>query len=341
MGTESAIMKVFVFISVILHSSGFLLNTASQIPTTKDPIITDKHFDMLLDLILEQRRSQRKQDQEITQLRQDVLTIQQELAFCKLNHPNNTSSETRYIVLENKTENLQKELESTSKYVNSIKIEFQIKYAATENNSKELKYEIESLKSLKAINNLHALFDVRNQTRHIENELQKTNSKLYATVSDAEARKQDFLALYQKADLTEQHLEERWMQLSKRVIFSARLQAASYKVGQRIKFGSIEVANGVQNISTTTESSVFTCEKHGIYFISVYITTNSIQSRFLVLKNGKTFAEAFYSFGSQYQTGTTLFVTNLNVSDTFEMVAHTDMHVYGVYESGITITQLQ
>lgn len=125
------------------------------------------------------------------------------------------------------------------------------------------------------------------------------------------------------------------------VILSARLQEASYKVGQRIKFGNIEVANGVQNISSIKESSLFTCEKHGIYFISVYITTNSIQSRFLVLKNGKRFAEAYYSFGSQYQTGTTLFVTNLNVSDTFEMVANSDMYVYGIYESGITITQLQ
>ncbi|VDI45166.1 Hypothetical predicted protein [Mytilus galloprovincialis] len=333
-------MKVFVFISFILHSSGFLLNTASQLPTTKDPIIIDKHFDMLLDLILEQRRSQRKQDQEITQLRQDVLAVQQELALCKLNNQNIDSSETRFIVLENKTEKLQMELENTSKYVNSMKVEFQINYV-TVNKSKELEHDIESLKNLKAINNLHALFDVRNQTRHIENELQKTNSKLDATVSDAEARKQDFLALYQKADLTEQQLEERWMQLSKRVILSARLLRASYKGGQRIKLGNIEVANGVQNISSIKESSVFTCEKHGIYFISVYITTNSIQSRFLVLKNGKTFAEAFYSFGSQYQTGTTLFVTNLNVSDTFEMVAYTDMFVYGVYESGITITQLQ
>lgn len=113
LGKESASMKVFVFISFILHSSGFLLNTVSQLPTTKDPIIIDKHFDMLLDLILEQRRSQRKQDQEITQLRQDVLAVQQELALCKLNNQNIDSSETRFIVLENKTEKLQMDLENT------------------------------------------------------------------------------------------------------------------------------------------------------------------------------------------------------------------------------------
>lgn len=217
MGKESASMKVVVFISVILHSSGFLLNTASQLQTTKDPMITDKHFVMLMDLIYEQRLSQRKHGQEITKLRQDFLTMQNELALCKLNQQNNESSEIRITVLENKTEKLQKEFESSSQHVNSMIMEFPIKYT-TVNKSKELEYDVESLKSLKTFNNLHALFDVRNYSQHIENELQKTNSKLDATVNDAEARKQDFLALYQKADLTEQHLEERWMQISERGI---------------------------------------------------------------------------------------------------------------------------
>lgn len=220
-------MKVVVFISVILHSSGFLLNTAYQIQTTKDPMITDKHFVMLMDLMYEQKLFQRKQGQEITKLRQDFLTMQQELALCKLNNENNKSSEIRITVLENKTEKLQKEFESSSKYVNSMIMDFPIKYT-TVNKSKELEYDIESLKSLKTFNNLHALFDVKNQTRHIENELQKTNSKLEITVSDVEARKQDFLALYQKADLTEQHLEERWMQLSKRGITTLLNYVMSY-----------------------------------------------------------------------------------------------------------------
>ncbi|VDH99549.1 Hypothetical predicted protein [Mytilus galloprovincialis] len=296
---------------------------------------------MLLNLILELRSSQRKQDQEIAQFRKDFLTMKHELDLCTLNIHNNESAETRFMVLENrnKTDKLQQELENTSKYVNSMKMEFQIKYA-TVNKSKELEHDIESLKSLKAINNLNALFDVRNQTQHIENELQKTNSKLDATVSDVEARKQDFLALYQKADLTEQHLEERWAKLSKRVILSARLKPGSYLQNQRILFESIETANGVQNKSSILNSGQFTCEHNGIYHISVYITTNSHQSRYFVLKNGQRFAEAFVSFESYYQTGTTTFVTSMNVGDEFELVADPTLYVYGGYESGITIMQI-
>lgn len=125
------------------------------------------------------------------------------------------------------------------------------------------------------------------------------------------------------------------------MILSARLQAASYKVGQRIQFGNIEVANGVQNISSIKESGLFTCEQDGIYQISVYITTNATQSRYFVLKNDKRFAEAFFSFGSNYQTGTTIFVTKLKVGDTFEILANDIMYVFGLHESGITITQVQ
>lgn len=125
------------------------------------------------------------------------------------------------------------------------------------------------------------------------------------------------------------------------VILSARLQAASYTAYQRIQFGNIEISNGVQNISTIKESGVFICEKDGIYQISVYVTTNPSQTNFLVMKNGHRFAEAFFSFGSFYQTGTTIFVTKLNVGDTFEIVALHYIYVYGGYESGITITQLQ
>lgn len=125
------------------------------------------------------------------------------------------------------------------------------------------------------------------------------------------------------------------------MILSAWLKAAVYMACQRIQYGNIEVANGIHNISSIKNSGVFTCEKDGIYHISVYITTNTLHSRFLVLKNGKWFAEVFFSFESRYQTGTTVFVTNMTVGDTFEIEAQTDIYIYGLHESGLTITQLQ
>lgn len=79
---------------------------------------------------------------------------------------------------------------------------------------------------------------------------------------------------------------------------------------------------------------------YGIYHISVYITTNSHKSRYFVLKNGQRFAEAFVSFESYFQTGTTTFVTSMNVGDKFELAADPTLYVYGIYESGITIMQI-
>lgn len=124
------------------------------------------------------------------------------------------------------------------------------------------------------------------------------------------------------------------------MILSARLKAGNYQQSQRIQYANIETANGIQNISSIQNSGVFTCEHNGIYQISVYITTNTHQSRCFVYKNGYRFAEAFVSFGSYYQTGTTTFVTSMNVGNTFEIVAYPALYVYGDYESGVTITQI-
>jgi hypothetical protein len=47
----------------------------------------------------------------------------------------------------------------------------------------------------------------RNETSQLEKALQITNNKLNAVTNDANARKQDFIALFQKVQSTEQRLE--------------------------------------------------------------------------------------------------------------------------------------
>ena len=47
----------------------------------------------------------------------------------------------------------------------------------------------------------------RNETSHLAKALQITNNKVNAITNDANARKQDFIALFQKVQSTEQRLE--------------------------------------------------------------------------------------------------------------------------------------
>ena len=47
----------------------------------------------------------------------------------------------------------------------------------------------------------------RNETSHLAKALQITNNKVNAIINDANARKQDFIALFQKVQSTEQRLE--------------------------------------------------------------------------------------------------------------------------------------
>jgi UDP-N-acetylenolpyruvoylglucosamine reductase len=65
------------------------------------------------------------------------------------------------------------------------------------------------------------LFKLRNETNHLSKALQITNNKVNAITNDANARKQDFIALFQKVQSTEQRLENstKSLEASQNMIF--------------------------------------------------------------------------------------------------------------------------
>ena len=62
-------------------------------------------------------------------------------------------------------------------------------------------------RNLSAMENTKCCLNFRNETSHIEKFLKMTNNKLNAIIHDADARKQDFIALYHKVQSIEQRLE--------------------------------------------------------------------------------------------------------------------------------------
>lgn len=126
------------------------------------------------------------------------------------------------------------------------------------------------------------------------------------------------------------------------VFITARPLSGLYDAGRIITYDSVEPSNGIKNVTSFQTSGIFTCEKRGIYQISVFITTNTHNSRFNVYKNKLYIAEIFNSFENFYSTGTTIIVTEMEVSDTvFVKAIDVASMVYnGNYESGISIVQL-
>lgn len=71
---------------------------------------------------------------------------------------------------------------------------------------KQFQDDIKQMTMKKGISDLSMLVGVRNKTSLIKDELVTTNSRINALSADAEARKQDFLALYNKERATEERI---------------------------------------------------------------------------------------------------------------------------------------
>ena len=82
----------------------------------------------------------------------------------------------------------------------------------------------------------------RNETSHLERAFQITNNKLNAIANDANARKQDLMALFQKVQSTEQRLENSTRSLEARQNMTfLKLQKDKINSGRLNIFGLINI----------------------------------------------------------------------------------------------------
>jgi hypothetical protein len=105
--------------------------------------------------------------------------------------------DTKYITLQSKYGLLHSKFE-----------QLQLNHTSLEKFAFQLQQKLAALESLKGVANLGMIIDARNETNRLELELQMTNNKLSVVENDVSARKQDFIALFNKADSTEHELEQ-------------------------------------------------------------------------------------------------------------------------------------
>ncbi|CAC5396782.1 unnamed protein product [Mytilus coruscus] len=351
------------FISFVCFANGFLLEGKTLQPPTTSSLITDVHFDVLMKLLLEQRDSQRKQNQIITQLQSELLTTQQEVTnkYLDLNKCTfNGTLEKQYNHLLNKTDTLQNRFNILEQHYTALQTEYlqqqkthsvDIMYihqnlSKLDVITKDLGNELLSLKHLKTVSDLQRVNDILNDTKHLEDEIQKTNGKVNNLENDLEARKNDVLALFNKADLTERKLDKKLNELDNRVILVAGATRGNYTNGQNIIFSDIIIASGVGNAISFKSSGIFTCERSGIYQIAAYVSSNANHCAFSVRKNKTFIGDAFGSVGDSFhdfETMTFVSVVQLNVNDTLEIYSDStdDQLIYGNRESGMSIVQIR
>jgi len=127
-----------------------------------------------------------------------------------------------------------------------------------------------------------------------------------------------------------------------RVYISVALKTcvgSSYDANGVIKLTDVKIADGIHNTDSIRNTGIFTCEKPGLYLISVFIQTNAKHSRYYVRKNNNEIADGYSSITDYYETTSVTVIEHLTVHDTISVTG--ELYVFSSHESCLTILQIK
>ncbi|XP_063410657.1 CAP-Gly domain-containing linker protein 1-like [Mytilus trossulus] len=382
----------FVFILMFVCCDGFLIDTTN--PPGTGQYMTDKHYKALMDLFFEERQARLHLEYAVTQLQHELVKTQTAVGNKLLESNKYNKTIEQYVKeLKNKTEvldirlfdvesdniQLKTELNSLRKSHSELKVQYnQIKqnYASFENKTHYFDTEIQSLKQLKSVTDLQAVFRISNQTDHLEHELQNTNSQIVVLQSSDNARKQDFLALYNKTMVVEQSMNNQFQ--SSETINKARIQKVAvdvsqnsikvakaldditaynqrtavslypvyktYSSGSTIMFNGIRSSNGLNStrLANIRNKGYFTCDNDGLYRISVSLMTKTAGCRVDVFTNNslRNHIYAHNVHDSDFNTMTFDSLERLSKGDTIILKAGSTVLLYGSSYSVLSVLQI-
>lgn len=182
---------------------GFLLDGSQRQNITS--VMSDKHFNMLMTLLQDERQSRVQLERYVLSLDNtvrnmnvkfdsDLRNLNTSLSSpCSLENQNETVDDINYLRLK------YMKLSEQNRFLNKTNSQLENKIMALEQN-------IESLNHLDSVSDLQTLMALLNKTDQLETENRLFNHRLNSLSSDATARKQDFIALYQNVQGLDQQI---------------------------------------------------------------------------------------------------------------------------------------
>ena len=208
-------MFVLVLLCVLPPATSFLIDVSTPNPPKAGTLITDEHYNVLMDLFIQERHSRQNIEKYVIQLNQKMTEMAKDVA----------STKTKVGVLEktNYNADLQEALKNNSEIMkhaydklllehNNLRQEVNV---VTQRNS-QLQMEVDSLKQLLTIVPFKSLANLNNFTVHLEKEIQSTNSMVNKVLSDGNVRKQDFIALVNVTNVLKTRLSDTKLFLEKK-----------------------------------------------------------------------------------------------------------------------------
>ena len=206
-------MFATVFMCVLSAATSFLIDASTPNPPKAGTIITDDHYNALLNLLMQETQSRQNLETYVNQLNQKMTEMANDVASTKTKvgvlEKTNSNSDLQEA---NRCEIMKKAYNSLLLEHNNLKREVNV---VTQRNN-QLQLEVDYLKQLKTILPLQSLANVNNFTVHLEKEIQSTNSIVNKVLSDENARKQDFIALMNVTNVLKTRLSDTQLLLDKK-----------------------------------------------------------------------------------------------------------------------------
>jgi hypothetical protein len=199
-------------------ATSFLIDVSTPIPPKAGTLITDGHYNALLDLFMQERKSRQNLEKYVIQLNQKMTEMAKDVASTKakvgvLEKTNsNANLQEAFRALKNNSEIMKQAYDGL--LLEQINLKREVNVVTQRNN--QLQIEVDSLKQLKTIVPLQSLANVNNFTVHLEKEIQNTNSMINKVLSDGNARKQDFIALMNVTNVLKTRLSDTQLYLDKK-----------------------------------------------------------------------------------------------------------------------------
>ena len=211
-------MFVLVCMCVLPTATSFLIHVSTPNPPKAGTLITDEHYNVLMDLYIQERHSRQNLEKYVIHLNQRMTEMAKDVSSTKtkvgvLEKTNyNADLQESFRALNNSSEIMKRAYDALLLEHNNLKREVNV---VTQRNN-QLQIEIDSLKQLKTIVPLQSLVNVQNFTVHLENEIQNTNNMVNKVLSDGNARKQDFIALMNVTNVLKTRLSDTQISLDQK-----------------------------------------------------------------------------------------------------------------------------
>ncbi|CAC5366331.1 unnamed protein product [Mytilus coruscus] len=349
-------MNIFLFICVSFCScNGFLLDDKTQSPPNSGTPMSDEHYKFVMQFVIQERQSRLQLEEYVSQLKQELVTTKTELAT-EINNLKQCGCASN---IKNKTITLQQDFDSLKRDYDLIKTKnalFLQELAVTKN----------------SVSDLQTVFDFKNLTSHLAQEIQATNSRQQAITSEANARKQDFLALFQRIQISEKDLKNlsvetnnkinetdlltrlrmqllesnvnltisKLAEISDRALLTVMSSGGTISNGNVFPFKHVLTSNGISDLSSVKNSGIFTCEKDGFYLVYFFLTSKTSVCRMSLYKNANLKARASKSSDINYQSQSLLVFLKLQSGDTLSVKAEADVSDWGGVESMFSVLQV-